>query len=434
MQSTKLKLKNKVGKNKNKTSKDKQSVKTDIQYPKYVNDAKDHKYSFWENKPVMNIEEPAGISSIIENNLIERPIYASSTPINLPATMKWENINLNDDELMNKVSEFLNKNYVSDPKNKIISVYTINFLRWVIGENGCILAIISIEKNEICGVISASCKNVTVFDKTDKFASVNFLCADPKYRTRKIANILIDEMTRHLLHKGYNQACFTTDRYVPTPRTTIRYYHRPLNYKKLHETKYMILNEEIEKTHEKLLVTKPLSDEFVKLNETHLKSVYDLYNKFMVKYNICCKYTEDELKEQLLNKFVTSYVIIKNDIVVDFVSYYKLSYNITDSSEQISAGHLYLYSANNVDNYKIMDEVLKIATQENLDVFIVNDTNNMAEIIATKTVKVGEMSDSESYGYSYQFKFLKSCKKLHFNFYNWKCPEVKPNQISWFTF
>ena len=45
---------------------------------------------------------------------------------------------------------------MSDSKNKIRASYTTNFLRWVIGNNGYALAIVSAESNEMNGFISAT--------------------------------------------------------------------------------------------------------------------------------------------------------------------------------------------------------------------------------------------------------------------------------------
>ena len=64
-------------------------------------------------------------------------------------------------------------------------------------------------------------------------AEINFLCVHKKLRDKRLAPVLIKEVTRRINLTGVWQALFTAGVVIPTPITTASYYHRSLNPKKL---------------------------------------------------------------------------------------------------------------------------------------------------------------------------------------------------------
>jgi glycylpeptide N-tetradecanoyltransferase len=407
-----------------------------IKYPTRVGAGKKFKYNFWNNKPVSKFGELLINSERVENDLTNRKVYGSNEPIALPVTMEWLSIDMADEVTMHKIVDFLKLYYLVDSSNKFKLDYTIDFLKWVIEpENGGFMtAIVSKNDKSVCGVVGAYFKNMTVFDKTEKFAVVDFLCAHPIYRKKKIAYTLIDEIVRLIVKTGVNQGCFTTERCVPSPCSVIRYYHRPINYIKLQKFGFTDVGGDPEKVQHKFNIKGTFPENYIQMNESHLPMVSKLYNEFMIKYNVCCNYTEAELKNLLLNKFVNSYVItdkkMLNDDVLDFVSYYNLPY-VTLDQEKINSGYLFLYSCNNIAGDELLENLLRIAFFNKLDVFNVTDTMMIPNVLFTKELELDEDSDNESYEHIYEHKFLKGDEKLHFNFFNWKCPEMKSKQLSW---
>ena len=67
-------------------------------------------------------------------------------------------------------------------------------------------------------------------------AEINFLCEHKKLRTKKLAPMLIREITRSVNLKKIWKAVYTAGKIVPTPFTTATYYHRLINIKKLVDT------------------------------------------------------------------------------------------------------------------------------------------------------------------------------------------------------
>lgn len=66
-------------------------------------------------------------------------------------------------------------------------------------------------------------------------AEINYLCAHKKLRSKRLAPVLIKEITRRVNLTGVWQAVYTAGIVVPRPLTSTTYYHRSLNVKKLVE-------------------------------------------------------------------------------------------------------------------------------------------------------------------------------------------------------
>lgn len=68
-----------------------------------------------------------------------------------------------------------------------------------------------------------------------KCAEINFLCVHKKLRAKRLAPILIREITRRVNLCDIWQAIYTAGATIPTPFCGALYWHRSLNPKKLHE-------------------------------------------------------------------------------------------------------------------------------------------------------------------------------------------------------
>lgn len=64
---------------------------------------------------------------------------------------------------------------------------------------------------------------------------VNFLCVHKRIRSKRLAPVLIKEITRRVNRNDGWQAIYTAGVSIPTPITKAVYYHRSLNPKKLVE-------------------------------------------------------------------------------------------------------------------------------------------------------------------------------------------------------
>lgn len=80
------------------------------------------------------------------------------------------------------------------------------------------------------------------FSSTQKMVEINFLCVHKKLRSKRVAPVLIREITRRVNLQGIFQAVYTAGVVLPKPVSTCRYWHRSLNPKKLIEIKFSHLS------------------------------------------------------------------------------------------------------------------------------------------------------------------------------------------------
>lgn len=72
-------------------------------------------------------------------------------------------------------------------------------------------------------------------------AQINYLCVTSKLREKRLAPVLIKEITRRVNLKDVWQAIFTAGVVIPRPISTATYLHRSLNPKKLIEVGFSAL-------------------------------------------------------------------------------------------------------------------------------------------------------------------------------------------------
>jgi len=412
-----------------------------MEYPTTIKTAKTHQYNFWKNKPVSKFDDVVHNSNVIEQNLNVRKNYSNNVPLKLPSNLEWKEITTLTDSTLLEICLFLNNNSICSENQKFKMEYTPNIIKLALGEKyGTLLSIVSQKTGNIFGLIGYTINNMTVFSETEGFGICHFLCVHPQYRSKNVANILIDEAVRRLLHGEYEVSigCFLTEKCVPSPVCCVRQYRRPINYELLHKLQFCALQKDCtEKDIKNFQIQGTIDQSIIKLDKTHIKDVYKLIKEFNMRFNICRNYSMHELEEELSSDLTTSYVIIdKNNNVIDFFSFYDANYLKCgkDDTEIIKSRNFYLYSCVNVTLDFILQNSLRIAQKDGIDVMNTTDVMLISNSILTKEFDVDEESDSEDKGKIYEYKFVRGGSKLYLNFFNWKCPKIRPIQLSAFWF
>jgi glycylpeptide N-tetradecanoyltransferase len=412
------------------------------EYPTTVEVAKKHSYNFWKGKPVSKFSDVVYNSNIIEQDISTRTNYSSETPLTLPKGLEWKEITTFSESMLSQVCLFLNTYSTQSDKQKFKMEYTTDLIRLALGEQfGTILMIISQKTGSIFGLIGYTINNLTVFSQSEGFGVCHFLCVHPQYRKKNVANILIDEGIKRLLHGKYglSLSCFMTEKCVPSPVCCVRQYRRPINYELLHRLKFCALQKDCtEKDIKNFEVHGAIDQSIIKMTTDHLKQVLKLLKEFNMRFNVCRNYTIDELESELINNAsVNSYVVLGKDMtVIDFFSFYDVNYLQCDKekTEVIKSRNFYLYSCVNATQDFILQNSLRIAQRDKIDVVNTTDIMLISNSILTKEFDVGEDSDSDDRGKVYEYKFVRGGSKIYLNFFNWKCPKIKPVQLSLFWF
>ena len=97
------------------------------------------------------------------------------------------------------------------------------------------------KKNKLYGFISGIPTTVIVREKKVTMAEINFLCVHKGLRTKRLAPVLIKEVTRRVNLHNIWQAVYTAGIVIPKPIAKTTYWHRSLNPKKLIEVGFSSL-------------------------------------------------------------------------------------------------------------------------------------------------------------------------------------------------
>lgn len=161
------------------------------------------------------------------------------------------------------------------------------------------------QSGKLVAFISAIPVALRVRNKTLKATEVNFLCIHKKLRSKRLAPVLIKEITRRCYLQGTWQAIYTAGVVLPKPVSTCRYYHRSLDWKKLNEVKFSPLppNSRPEWQIRKFALPSNTSTQGLRPMEAKdIDEVLDLLKKYLAKFDMAPVFTKEEVEHWLLNK------------------------------------------------------------------------------------------------------------------------------------
>lgn len=209
-------------------------------------------HKFWATQPVPQFGE--GVPQ--QDGPIEPSKPASEVrqaPYPLPKDFEWALVDITDDAELKELYELLSANYVEDDDASFRFKYSAEFLRWALMPPGWhpewhVGVRVAPKKSEVTQgtsqkgrlVAFISAVPVTLRVRNSQFdaSEVNFLCVHKKLRSKRLAPVLIKEVTRQCHLKGIFQAIYTAGVVIPTPVSTCRYFHRLLNVQKLVDIKF----------------------------------------------------------------------------------------------------------------------------------------------------------------------------------------------------
>lgn len=174
----------------------------------------------------------------------------------------------------------------------------------------------SSKSKKLLGFISGTPCKLNINKNTVKMAEINFLCVNRKLRTKRMAPILIKEVTRRVNLTGVWSAYYTSGETFPTPFTEANYFHRTLNPKKNIETGFSSLaaNETMAKYVKKMKISEAkdifLIGEPRLMTSKDLPQVYALYKKQMENMKVSFKFSQQELSHHLLPQENIIYTIV----------------------------------------------------------------------------------------------------------------------------
>lgn len=244
-----------------------------------------------------------------------------------------------------------------------------------------------------------------------------------KLRAKRLAPVLIKEITRRVNLRDIWQAVYTAGVVLPKAVATNRYYHRSLNPKKLIDIGFSRLHRNMTMTRTIKLykvAEQPQMPGFRQLRKDDIPAVHALLTSYLDKFSLAPAFTPDELEHWLVPRagVVDAYVVQPpggGGKITDLCSFYHLPSTVIGHPTHSTMRAAYsFYNVSNLpteDRWcQLMGDALIMAKQLDMDVF--NALNVMENDRFLKPLKFGE-GDGH----------------LQYYLYNWKCPPVTPNNV-----
>ncbi|BGP13671.1 hypothetical protein JCM10213_002239 [Rhodosporidiobolus nylandii] len=217
-------------------------------------------FKFWRTQPVVPLE--AKPEELREGPLEPDtpPEQVRQEPIPLHKDFEWVTVDLSDPAQLKEVYELLTHHYVEDQDASFRFDYSSEFIEWALkppsyvpswhvgirvsssassstSSSGDADAAAgqgpSTAKGKLVGFISGVPMDLRIRAATKRCTEINFLCVHKKLRSKRLAPLLIQEVTRRTHLKGIFQAIYTAGAFLPTPVSRCQYYHRNLAPAKL---------------------------------------------------------------------------------------------------------------------------------------------------------------------------------------------------------
>jgi len=343
------------------------------------------------------------------------------TPFNMPKGFEWSDVDIFKENERLEVYDLLAKNYVEDDDCLFRFDYSPAFLLWALtppGFNKAFhLGVRSTKSKRLMAFITGVPASVRAYDKVASMVEINFLCVHKKLRSKRLAPVLIKEITRRVNHTGIFQAVYTAGVTLPVPVASCRYYHRSLNPKKLVEIKFSSIPPRMTLARMQKLYKLPDETRIPLRSMTveDVPSAHKLLNEHLKKFRLAVCFSEEDFSHWLLPRkgVIDTYVRTLDDgEVTDMCSFYHLPSTIIGHPKHsyLRAVYSFYNVARTVDLTTLIRDSLIMAKKQNVDVF--NALSQMENSIFFSDLKFG-VGDGT----------------LHYYLYNWSCPKMDSKDV-----
>jgi glycylpeptide N-tetradecanoyltransferase len=301
-------------------------------------------YKFWGTQPVPKFDDKK--EDIVEGPFkIIDPEKVPKAPNPLPEGFEWTTLDLTTEKELKEVHDLLNGHYVEDKEAMFRFSYSESFLKWYVlfntrEESNLTLnralmspgwkkewhiGVRASKSQKLVAFISAVPVALRIRQATLCASEVNFLCVHKKLRTKRLAPVLIKEITRQCNLMGISQAIYTAGVLLPTPVSTCRYFHRSLDWQKLYEVGFSPLPQNSKpqyQTRKYALPDYTAISGLRPMQEKDVDAVHNLLKRYLAKFDMAPVFTREEVNHWLLHKenskseqVIWSYVVEVSDFL-----------------------------------------------------------------------------------------------------------------------
>ncbi|CAD7947654.1 unnamed protein product [Amoebophrya sp. A25] len=377
----------------------------------------DKPHAFWDTQPVpkmteahLDTDQDAGPMEIKTLDDVRKEPYP------LPDAFEWFVLDIKNDEEREAVYALLSENYVEDDDNMFRFEYSKEFLDWALCPPGYRkhwhVGVRVKSNHKFVAFISGIPAHMHICGKDLHVAEINYLCIHKKLRSKRLAPVLIKEVTRRINCEGIWQAVYTAGIVLPKPVAQCRYWHRSINPRKLIEIGFSHLQPRMTMSRTVKLYQLPATAQtpgFRIMEERDIPQVTDLLNNFLQKYLLRPIMSKDEVRHWVLPRKDVIYAMVREEKpgkITDVFSFYRLPSKILGNEKYnlLSAAYSYLNVAQTVLWKDLMYEALIHARDNDFDVFNALDVMENEEFL--KDLKFG-MGDGYLQYYVFNYRMPK---------------------------
>ncbi|TKA66126.1 hypothetical protein B0A55_09695 [Friedmanniomyces simplex] len=339
-------------------------------------------YKFWNTQPVPKFKEPnllqttngSGGEALPEGPILPDKVCKASIkpdPEPLLDGFEWCLVDLDNPNELHELYDLLYNHYVEDTDGSFRFNYSAKFLAWALKPPGynknwhigvrakpTTTAESNAKPGKLVAFIAGVPAKLKVRDATLNISEINFLTVHRKLRSKRLAPVLIKEVTRRCYQVGVYQALYTAGTLLPTPVTTARYFHRSLDWEHLYKTGFSHLpsgTTELRQKYKYRLDSQTSMKGLRAMRKGDVPAVRDLLARYLERFALRQEFEEGELEHWLCSPesegVVWSWVVEERGEITDFVSYYLLESTVlksaspTNQQQTIRAAYLSYYAS-----------------------------------------------------------------------------------------
>lgn len=335
---------------------------------------------------------------------------------NIPG-MTWCTIDASLEEQLAELHAFLAQHYVAS--EAMAFQYSLEFLRWALNSPRSLQAwhvgLRSQKSGKLMAFIMGLPTKMRRAGHDHPSAAINFLAIHTKLRNRRLAVVMIQEVTRRIDAHGYFQAMYTSGTVLPRPVCTCRYHHRPLNYAKCIKSGFCALRprQTVARMHKLYALpdTPPLA--LTPLVEADIPSVSALLRARQEDLELHLAWDEEETAHFMLSRpnILESYVLRDeaSGACTDVCSFFHVPARMSDGTV-LHIAFAWYSVATSVTFEALMQSCLVLAKQKGADVF------NALEIMDNAPI-------------FQRLKFDRGTGTLNYYLYNMPCSAISASKL-----
>ena len=213
------------------------------------------------------------------------------------------------------------------------------------------------KSRKLVAFISGVPVSLRVRSNTLKSTEINFLCVHKKLRSKRLAPVLIQEITRRCYVLGIFQAIYTAGIVLPKPVSSCRYFHRSLDWLKLYEVGFSPLPSNSTKARQITRYHLPSTTVTLGLRPMQRKdvpAVQDLLERYLKRFDMAPTFDRGEVEHWLLHdeksaeQVIWSYIVedANSHKITDFFSFYCLESSVIGNQkhDNVRAAYLFYYA------------------------------------------------------------------------------------------